>query len=134
GGQGGKGGGYRALGERVDRRICIKGGRLGYRNRLPPETRAAREVSHFNVCKVYELHTVQLAGGELDFLTMEFIDGQTVAARLRSPEPLKIAEVRDIVLQLAAGLAQAHRQGVVHGDLKPANIILARTREGRVRA
>ena len=59
--------------------------------------RAAREVSHFNVCKVHELHSVDTAMGEVEFLTMEFIDGETLAARLHGPEPLTDSEIREIV-------------------------------------
>ncbi len=124
-GRGGMGIVYEAVDTKLDRRIAIKCGRIGHRDHLPPEVRAAREVSHFNVCKVHELHTAQTDAGEIEFLTMEFIEGETLASRLRGPNPPGENEAREIVLQIAAGLGQAHRQGVVHGDLKPANIIIA---------
>ncbi len=133
-GHGGMGVVYEALDEKLDRRIAIKCARLGFGSRLPPEARAAREVSHFNVCKLHDLHTAQTPFGEVDFLTMEFVDGDTLADRIARAGPLPESEAREIALEVCAGLAQAHRQGVVHGDLKCSNVILSRTREGRPRA
>jgi serine/threonine protein kinase len=133
-GHGGMGVVYEAFDEKLDRRIALKCARLGFGSRLPPEARAAREVSHFNVCKLHDLHTAQTPFGEVDFLTMEFVDGETLADRLKRTGPLPESEAREIALEVCAGLAQAHRQGVVHGDLKCSNIILSRTLEGRPRA
>jgi hypothetical protein len=56
-GQGGMGVVYEAFDEKLDRRVAIKCARLGFQHRLPPEARTAREVSHFNVCKVHDIHT-----------------------------------------------------------------------------
>ncbi len=69
-------------------------------------------------------------GGEIDFLTMEFLDGETLAARL-SRGKLPEAEARAIGRQICAGLAEAHRNRVVHGDLKSNNVILTRGRRRR---
>ena len=133
-GHGGMGVVYEAFDEKLDRRIALKCARLGFGSRLPPEARAAREVSHFNVCKLHDLHTAQTPFGEVDFLTMEFVDGETLADRLKRTGPLPESEAREIALEVCAGLAQAHRQGVVHGDLKCSNIILSRTLADRPRA
>jgi tetratricopeptide (TPR) repeat protein len=133
-GHGGMGVVYEAVDEKLDRRIAIKCARLGFGSRLPPEARAAREVSHFNVCKLHDLHTAQTPFGEVDFLTMEFVDGETLADRIKRAGPLPENEAREIALEVCAGLAQAHRQGVIHGDLKCSNVILSRTLEGRPRA
>jgi serine/threonine-protein kinase len=133
-GQGGMGVVYEAYDEKLDRRVALKTAMRGHDTRLPPEARAAREVSHFNVCKVYELHSAQTQFGEVEFLTMEFIDGETLSARLRRIGKLPPEQNRDIARQICAGLAQAHRQGVVHGDLKPGNVILTTTAEGGTRA
>ena len=72
-------------------------------------------------------------GGEIDFLTMEFLDGETLAARLGRGK-LPEAEARAIARQICAGLAEAHRNRVVHGDLKSNNVILTRDAGGDVRA
>ena len=133
-GRGGMGVVYEALDEKLDRRIAVKCAQVGFQSRLPPEARSAREVSHYNVCKVHELHTAQTPSGEVDFITMEFVDGETLSQRIARDGPLKPAEAKEIALQLCAGLAQAHRQGVVHGDLKCANVILTKSADSSVRA
>jgi tetratricopeptide (TPR) repeat protein len=133
-GHGGMGVVYEAFDEKLDRRIALKCARLGFGSRLPPEARAAREVSHFNVCKLHDLHTAQTPFGDVDFLTMEFVEGETLADRVKRTGPLPEKEAREIALEVCGGLAQAHRQGVVHGDLKCSNIILSRTFEGQPRA
>ncbi len=131
--QGGMGIVYEAQDERLGRRIALKCAKSGFHKRLPPEVRHASEISHPNVCKIFEIHTASTSGGEIDFLTMEFLDGETLAARLsrgRLPE----AEARAIARQICAGLAEAHRNRVVHGDLKSNNVILTEDADGGVRA
>jgi hypothetical protein len=115
--RGGMGIVYEAMDEKLDRRIAIKCARRGFRKRLPPEVRNAREISHPNVCKIFEFHTADTHQGPIDFITMEFLEGETLAERLRRGR-LPEAEARAIALQLCAGLAEAHRNRVVHGDLK----------------
>ena len=133
-GSGGMGFVYEAMDEKLDRRVALKCARPGYGDRLPPEVRAAREVSHFNVCKVHDLHVVSTPLGEMEFVSMEFIEGQTLSERISRDGPVPEAEARVIAGQICAGLAQAHRQGVIHGDLKCGNIILSRSPQGGVRA
>ena len=132
-GRGGMGVVYDAVDETLDRRVALKCARPGFRHRLPPEVRAAREVSHFNVCKVHDLHSAPTPFGETDFLSMEFVEGPTLSARLRTGA-LPPAEARPLALQLCAGIAQAHRLGVIHGDLKTANVILSHAPDGAPRA
>jgi tetratricopeptide (TPR) repeat protein len=131
--QGGMGIVYEAVDERLERRIAIKCAKAGFRKRLPPEVRHAREIAHPNVCRIFEIHTVSTDHGEVDFLTMEFLDGETLAERLRRG-PLPEIEARTIAQQLCAGLAEAHRNRVIHGDLKSNNVILATAADGAIRA
>jgi serine/threonine protein kinase/Flp pilus assembly protein TadD len=131
--RGGMGIVYEAMDEKLDRRIAIKCARKGFRKRLPPEVRNAREISHPNVCKIFEFHTADTHQGPIDFITMEFLEGETLAERLRRGR-LPEAEARAIALQLCAGLGEAHRNRVVHGDLKSNNIILTPGADGTVRA
>jgi serine/threonine protein kinase len=94
----------------------------------------AREVSHFNVCKVYDLHSVSTPEGDVEFLSMEFIQGETLSARLRNRGPLTPKEAHSIARQICAGVTQAHKQDVIHGDLKTGNVLLSELPDGAVRA
>jgi serine/threonine protein kinase len=97
------------------------------RERFFAEVRITRQLSHPNICRVYDI-------GEIDgrhFLSMEFIDGEDLASLLRRIGHLSNEKALDIARQLAAGLAAAHERGVLHRDLKPANIML--DGHGRVR-
>ena len=84
------------------------------------EVRIARQVSHSNVCRVYDL-------GEVDgqpYLSMEYVDGEDLGSLLRRIGRLPSDKAVEISRQLCAGLAAAHAKGVLHRDLKPANIML----------
>lgn len=97
------------------------------RERLFAEVRIARQVSHPNICRVYDI-------GELEgrhFLTMEYIDGEDLASLLKRIGNLHGAKALDVAKQLCAGLAAAHDKGVLHRDLKPANVMI--DSRGRVR-
>ena len=131
--QGGMGVVYEAMDERLDRRIAIKCAKTGFRKRLPPEVRHAREISHPNVCKIFEIHTTRTSAGEMDFVTMEYLEGETLADRLKRG-PLPEAEARAIARQLCSGLAEAHGQGVIHGDLKSNNVILTKVADASTRS
>ena len=131
--QGGMGVVYEAVDEKLQRRIALKCAKTGFRKRLPPEVRNATEISHPNVCKIFEIHTASTGQGEIDFITMEFLDGETLADRLTLGS-LPEKEARAIALQLCAGLAEAHRKQVIHGDLKSNNVILTTGPHGAVRA
>ena len=132
-GAGGMGVVFEAHDEMLDRRVALKCARASHSKSLPPEARAAREISHYNVCKVHDVHVVSTPEGDMEFLSMEYIEGETLSERIRRDGPAPAAEARDIALQLCAGLAQAHRQGVIHGDLKCSNIMLARAPQGGLR-
>ena len=94
--------------------------------RFRNEVRVARRVSHPNVCRVYDVGDIE---GTV-FLSMEYVDGEDLASLLRRIGRLPGDKALEITRQLCAGLAAAHREGVLHRDLKPANIML----DGRGRA
>ncbi len=88
--------------------------------RFRREVRIARQVSHTNVCRVFDI-------GEaygLPFLTMEYVDGEDLATLLRRIGHLPSAKATEISRQICAGLAAAHEHGVIHRDLKPANVMI----------
>jgi serine/threonine-protein kinase len=131
--RGGMGIVYEAYDRKLDRRIALKCAKTAHRCHLAREVRNASEVSHPNVCKLYEIHTAFDATGDTDFITMEFLDGETLAARLRRG-PLANKEADAIARQICAGVAEAHRNHVIHGDLKTANVILSPAPDGSERA
>jgi Protein kinase domain len=92
------------------------------------EVRMARQVSHPNVCRVYDIGEVD---GQL-FLSMEFVDGEDLAASLRRVGRFPEERAIELARQIAAGLAAAHDRGVVHRDLKPANIMIDGTGRARL--
>ena len=80
----------------------------------------ARQVSHPNVCRVYDIGEVE---GHT-FLSMEYVDGEDLASLLRRIGRFPQDRGLEIARQICAGLAAAHERGVVHRDLKPANVML----------
>ena len=88
--------------------------------RFHAEVRTARQVSHPNVCRVFDI-------GEADgtlFLTMEYVDGEDLASVVRRIGRLSPDKATEIARQICAGLAAAHYRSVIHRDLKPANVML----------
>ncbi len=120
---------YEASDEKLHRRIALKCALPGHNGRLSPEVLLATQISHPNICKIYEIHTAQTELGPLDFFTMEFLHGLTLNQRLQQKEIGK-REAELIALDLCAGLAEAHRHGIIHGDMKPSNVILSRKPDG----
>jgi serine/threonine protein kinase len=90
------------------------------RTRFAREARAAAAVLHENVVSI---HRVADANG-LPFLVMPYIAGDSLLKRLDERGPLELREILRIGMQIAAGLAAAHAQGLVHRDIKPGNILL----------
>ncbi|QOY88829.1 protein kinase domain-containing protein [Paludibaculum fermentans] len=106
--------------------------------RFKQEIQLARLVTHAHVARVYDLfrHEVELDGQRrsIVFLSMELLDGGTLAERLRREGPLKHEHALVVARQLAAALDAAHAAGVVHRDFKSGNVVLARNLDGSERA
>lgn len=132
-GEGGMGVVYEAFDRKRKQRIAIKLAKSPFGSLLSPELEGALKVRHPNICVVNEIHTAATELGYLDFLTMEFLDGETLASRLARGK-LEEVEAREIARQLCDGVAEAHRSGILHRDLKPGNVILCRKQDGNARA
>jgi serine/threonine protein kinase len=123
-GEGGMGIVYAAEDERLGRQIALKTLRAAQtgshgQERLWREARAAAAISHPNICQLYEIE-------EQDqglFLTMELLEGESLAARIEKG-PLPLAAAVDTTLQILAALQALHRRGLIHRDLKPSNVFL----------
>ncbi len=123
-GAGGVGEVWKARDRRLNRIVALKFLAPGRSGTSPPrdllrEARAASALNHPNIITIFEV-------GESDsavFLAMEFIEGETLRARLKRP-PIPLDETLEIAIQMATGMATAHRQGIIHRDLKPENIML----------
>ena len=127
-GEGGMGVVYEAIDDRDGQRVAIKVMRAEFTRsrealtRFFNEARATNLVEHSAMVRIHE-HG-QIADGTA-YLAMEFLQGDTLSARLRRYRgPMPEAEVRRISFQLASGLASAHKKSIVHRDLKPGNIML----------
>jgi serine/threonine protein kinase len=90
------------------------------RERFLNEVRAAREITHPNVCRVHDIGEVY---GHL-YLSMEFVDGEDLASLLARIGRLPTAKANELAAGMCAGLIAAHRKGLLHRDLKPANIMI----------
>ncbi len=81
-GEGGMGVVYEAFDRKLNRRIAIKSAKPGFQPRLSPEIKGALAVSHPNICRVNEIHTAHTEHGDVDFLTMELLEGETLSVHL----------------------------------------------------
>ncbi len=133
-GAGGMGEVYRAHDTRLDRSVAIKvlpahmSENEELRGRFEREARTISSLNHPHVCSLFDIGRE----GDVDFLVMEFIDGETLADRLANGRDrtdtggLRTDEMLRIGAEIAEALDAAHRAGIVHRDLKPGNIMLTR--------
>lgn len=140
--RGGMGEVYEALDTALGERVALKTLAITTADQaeaaegLLREVRIARKVVHHNVCRILELglHGQEgAAAGRIPFLTMDFLEGETLKQRIQRRGALPQVEVRQITEGLTAGLAAVHAAGIVHRDFKSENVFLVRTPEGTER-
>ena len=127
-GAGGMGEVFRARDMRLERAVAVKvlppefGENAQLRLRFEREARTISQLSHPNICTLHDVGT----DNGVSYLVMELIEGETLAERL-ARGPLPVHEVLRFGAQIADALANAHRHGVIHRDLKPGNIMLTKS-------
>ena len=127
-GSGGMGHVYRATQAPINREVAIKvlrvdlAGQDGVAERFKREARAASLIQHPNAITIFDYSE----DDGLLYLVMEFLAGETLRQRLRRDPPMEVSQALDMFEAMAGALGAAHRVGVVHRDLKPDNIFLAK--------
>jgi eukaryotic-like serine/threonine-protein kinase len=117
-GEGGMGQVFRAVDTRLGRAVAIKTMHEQFTTRFEREARAISSLNHPNICTLYDIGP--------NYLVMELVEGETIAARLKSgPLPSKTALL--YASQIVAALVEAHARGIVHRDLKPGNIMVGKS-------
>ena len=130
-GAGGMGEVYRARDTRLDREVAVKvlpaalAQNETFRARFDREAKAISSLSHPHICILHDVGRAVVEGRDVDYLVLELLDGESLAARLaRGLMPLE--QVLRYAAEIASALDSAHRRGVVHRDVKPANVMLTR--------
>lgn len=132
-GEGGMGVVYKAKDTKLDRLVAIKFlpptalGTEEEKARFRYEALAAAALNHPNICTIYEFDEFQ----SHNFIVMEFVDGQNLKEKIASG-PLSFEEIVNIVFQIAKGLYEAHEKGIIHRDIKSANIMLTKKEQVKI--
>jgi len=127
-GAGGMGEVYKARDTRLNRTVAIKilpehsADKVEARQRFEREAQAIAALNHPHICTLFDVGRQD----GIDYLVMEFVEGETLAVRLERG-PLPLDEALRFAIEIAGALDKAHRTGIVHRDLKPGNIMLTKT-------
>ena len=127
-GSGGMGEVYRARDRRLDRLVAIKVIKTAHhddpraRERFDREAKVVAALDHPHICAVYDVGH----DDGVDYLVMQYLEGETLASRLHGGGPLPIAEALKYGSQIAHAIDAAHKRGITHRDLKPSNVMLTK--------
>jgi serine/threonine protein kinase len=133
-GQGGMGTVYKAYDSKIREVVALKllkpeiASDLEVIERFRNEIKLARQVSHRHVCRMYDLGEEWLT----IYISMEYVPGEDLKSFIRRSGHLNEAKAVGLAKQIAAGLAEAHRIGVIHRDLKPQNIMIDRDGNAKI--
>jgi len=132
-GRGGMGVVYRAEDTKLKRTVALKflPPELTHisevKNRFMRKAQAAAALDHPNICTVYEFDQAE----ETSFISMAYIEGQSLKKKIESG-PLELDEALKITTQVAEGLQEAHKKGIVHRDIKSANIMVTERDQAKI--
>jgi len=136
-GKGGMGEVYEAWDEELESAVALKILRLEvsahdiFTARFRREIQLARKVTHPNICRIFDSFKHQLGNGAyITVLSMELLQGQTLAQYLQDKSRLTAQQAFPLVIQIAAGINAIHLAGIIHRDLKPSNVILVPDKTG----
>lgn len=140
--RGGMGEVYEAIDTELQSRVAIKtiraeiAGAARALAQFKREVQLARQVTHPNVCRIFDLfrHQTSSNSGGVLFVSMELLHGETLSEYLQRTGRIPAASARNLLMQIAQALSAAHEAGILHRDLKPANIMLEPLRDGSLRA
>jgi len=133
-GHGGMGKVFRAFDRKIDEELALKLIRPEIAadrrtvERFRNEIKIARKIGHKNICRMHDLHEE----GKTLYITMEYVRGENLRSVIHRMGILTAGKAISIARQVAEGLAEAHRLGVVHRDLKPGNIMIDESGNARI--
>jgi Tol biopolymer transport system component len=119
---------YKAKDTRLDRLVAVKvlpaslASDPEFRERFEREAKSISALNHPNICTLYDVGREN----DTEFLVMELLEGETLAVRIQKG-PLPVTDALKIAIEIAGALDKAHRQGIVHRDFKPGNVMLTKT-------